>query len=35
MYVISIMYFVPHKDLIGGLKEIGQVKATLWLVDQI
>jgi hypothetical protein len=25
MYVTSISYFVPHKDLIGALKEIGLV----------
>jgi hypothetical protein len=35
IYVTSIMYFVPHKDLIGALKDIGQVEAVLWLADQI
>jgi hypothetical protein len=34
MYVTSIIYFVPHKDLIGALKEIGQVEAVLWLANQ-
>jgi hypothetical protein len=35
MYVTSIMYFMPHKDLIGALKEIDQVEVVLWLADQI
>jgi hypothetical protein len=29
------MYFMPHKDLIGALKEIDQVEVVLWLADQI
>jgi hypothetical protein len=33
MYVTSIMYFMPHKDLIGTLKEIDQVEVVLWLAE--